>query len=349
MAERPVDLSVIVPTYNRAASLLALLRDLDRLRAGDLTIEIIVVDNGSSDETPRVVRRHALVDPRIRYTLERRRGASCARNAGIAVARAPILAFIDDDVRPSVEWAVSICQAFAEHPEIDCLGGRVEPRWPRTPPAWLTRALWGPLALQMGRGDAPYLDRGHASACLITANFACRAEVFRAIGGFSPEFQRDEDREFNLRLWRAGRRGIYDDSVVAYAEVQPERLTRRYHRGWHHVTGRNHARLYFRDTIRADGALDDDLPARSRLIAGVPGFLYRECAAHAVAWLRHLLTGRADEAFADECRLRYLASYFTTRWSALLMSAVRRVWTYAAAARRRGDMDIDRHRPDSAW
>ena len=308
-----MDISVIVPTLNRAASVDALLRDLV-CQTGAATFEVLVVDNGSSDDTARVVQRHVDRDARVRYVLERRPGASHARNAGIARAAAPILAFIDDDVRPRHDWVASIAAAFAARPDIDCFGGRVEPRWSAPPPPWLTRAHWAPLALQIDRGHSRYIDREHASACLITANFACRAKVFAEVGGFAPEYRRDEDREFNLRMWRAGKRGLYVDSIVAFADVQPERLAKRYHREWHRVTGASHARLRYLDTIDPLGRLDDRMPARGRVWWGVPGFLYRELVASAGRWMRHMLTAAWDRAFADECRMRYLASYVATRW-----------------------------------
>ena len=141
-----------------------------------------------------------------------------------------------------------------------------------------------------------------------------RAAVFREIGGFSPEYRRDEDREFNLRMWRADKRGMYVDSVVGYAEIQPERLAKRYHRAWYRVTGASHARLRYLDTIDRDGRLDDHAAARGHVWWGVPGFLYRQFIVHAAAWIRKLMTGGWDDAFFDECRLRYLASYFRTRW-----------------------------------
>jgi hypothetical protein len=146
------------------------------------------------------------------------------------------------------------------------------------------------------------------------ANFACRDAAFCELGGFAPDYLRDEDREFNLRLWRAGKRGMYVDSIVAYAEVQRERLTKRYHRAWHHVPGASHARLRYRDTIDRDGRLDDGVAARARVWRGVPGFLYRELATHAARWIKHMVTSRRDAAFLDECRLRYLTSYVKTRW-----------------------------------
>jgi glycosyltransferase involved in cell wall biosynthesis len=305
---REVDVSVVVPTFNRAGHLDALLGELVAQEAPGLRYEVIAVDNASIDSTCTVVRRWSRRSPAVRYVVEPRPGASHARNAGVAAAAAPIVAFIDDDVRPRRDWVASIARVFAAHPEVDCIGGRVEPRWPRQPPRWLTARHFGPLALQMGRGSSAYIDADHASACLVTANFACRAQVFNDVGGFSGEFLRDEDREFNLRLWRAGKRGMYDDSVVAFAEVQPERLDKRYHRQWYAVTGASHARLRFRAIIDRDGRLDERRGPRCWL--GTPRFLYRECLGHAVGWIGAACRGHEEEAFFHECRMRYLAHYF---------------------------------------
>jgi glycosyltransferase involved in cell wall biosynthesis len=310
-----MDVSIIVPTFNRATRLGVLLQDLSALQSGALEYEVLIVDNGSTDHTSTTVREQMARDARVHYLVERRPGASCARNAGIAAAAAPILAFIDDDVRPRGDWLLALHRAFADDPGLDCLGGRIEPRWPASPPPWLTPAHWGPLALQMGRGSSARIDRHHAAACLVTANFACRAAIFHELGGFSPEFRRDEDREFNLRMWRAGKRGQYIDSVVTYTDVQPERLTKRYHREWHHVTGRSHARMRYRDSITPAGALDEEMTARGRHFLGVPGFLYREWLLHFLRCVSNTAAGRLNAAFFDECRLRYLSSYIIQRWA----------------------------------
>lgn len=311
------DVAVIVPTFNRAASLAQLLNSLCRQRADHLRYEVLIVDNGSTDRTREVIAAYAAAFPFVRCLREPRAGASNARNRGILSADARILAFIDDDIRAAPDWLAAIVRTFDRHPEIHCLGGRVEPRWPRTPPAWLTPAHWGPLALQMGRGTAPYIDAEHASACLVTANFACRAEVLHEVGLFSPKFVRDEDRELNMRLWAAGKRGKYEHSVVTFADVQPDRLEKDYHRRWHTVTGESHARLRYREAIDRDGKLrvPADIPGRSFL--GSPAFLYRELLDHASRWLWRVVRGRWDEAFIHECRLRYLFSYLRTRWHSI--------------------------------
>jgi glycosyltransferase involved in cell wall biosynthesis len=305
-------LSVIVPTYNRAPSLSAL---LEALLAQDTSAryEILVADNASTDGTRAVVERFRQGYPFLKYLFEPAQGASNARNAGIQAASGPLVAFIDDDVRPARDWVSAIISSFAQHPEVDCIGGRIEPRWPSPPPSWLTSAHWGPLALQMGRGSSAYVDAEHASACLVTANLACRAEVFRHVGLFSPDFLRDEDREFNLRLWANGKRGRYDDTVVTYAMVQPERLTKAYHRQWHAVTGASHGRLRYREIIARDGRLQEPDESHGLWLFGSPGFLYRELIGHALLWSMRMVERNADAAFIDECRVRYLLNYLSVR------------------------------------
>jgi hypothetical protein len=174
-------------------------------------------------------------------------------------------------------------------------------------------------------GARRIVARLHAAACLVTANFACRAGVFRELGGFSPEYRRDEDREFNLRMWRAGKRGMYVDSVVTFTEVQHERLEKRYHRAWHRVTGASHARMRYRDTITRDGVLDVAMTSGGWAFGGVPGFLLREWIGHAREWVRKMRTRQFDLAFYDECRLRYLSSYIATRWRAWTLGSARAV------------------------
>jgi glycosyltransferase involved in cell wall biosynthesis len=306
--QRP-EVSVVIPTYNRAALLPALLDALLAQRVHAIPYEILVIDNGSVDGTAATVEAHA--NPWIRYIFEPRRGVSNARNTGVQHAAADLIAFLDDDLLPAADWLPSIRETMAAHPDVHCVGGRIEPQWPSALPPWLTPANYAPLALQYGRGAGKPLSATNASGCLVSANFICRRDVLRDVGGFSPAFFRDEDRELNLRLWRAGKIGIYADNIVATAVVQPERLTKAYHRRWHAVTGANHARLRFKQIIAPDGRLTE--PVTRHCLFGTPAYVYKELGEELVKWVRAYLAGRLPETFTAECRLRYLASYIWTR------------------------------------
>lgn len=313
-ASETIDVSVVIPTYNRASQLRALLASLLAQDAVDVRHEIIVVDNASTDETPSVVRACIAGDPsgRLRYALEPRRGVSHARNTGVRLARGSIVAFLDDDGLPERDWLRGMKQAFDDHADADVIGGRIRPRWSTPPPSWMSEEHTGPVALQ-DRAEKAWIDRTNAAYCLLTANLGCRRRVFEEVGWFSPAYPRNQDREFELRLWRAGRRGLYLPSMTVIADVAPERLTKRYHRRWRVTTGKYHALMRFRDTVSRDGRLIDEPPTRRKLL-GTPLFLYREWVRHAAGWVTALLRADGDKRFFHETRLWYLASFFWTRF-----------------------------------
>ena len=132
----PPAVSVVLCTYNRshllAQAISALLRQTDETPP----YEVIVVDNNSVDATRDVVGQF-LASGAVRYEFEPSQGLSAARNHGVSVARADLIAFTDDDVRVGPTWVQSIVQAFNDNPDADMVGGKVEPVWEEAPPPWL--------------------------------------------------------------------------------------------------------------------------------------------------------------------------------------------------------------------
>jgi len=281
-------------------------------QADGVSYEVIVVDNNSREDTRTVVdaalARGTPVP--LRYVREPRPGVSHARNTGVSLARSSLIAFLDDDGIPVPTWVREMKRALDEHPDVDYLGARVRPRWSAPPPTWITAADAGPIGIR-DRAEAALVDRDHASACLGAANNACRREAFEEVGGFSPLYRRGQDREFERRLWRAGKRGMFADSVRVIAPVDPARLTKSYHRRWYETTGVNHARVKYREVIDRDGRLVPPMQGRSFL--GVPLFLYRDCLVSLAAWAWHTVRCHMSEAFYQECQLRYFAAYIQTR------------------------------------
>jgi glycosyltransferase involved in cell wall biosynthesis len=275
--------SVVVTTYNRAATLRGAVESLLALSPESPPYELIVVDNNSTDDTRRVV--EALVPQsggRLRYVFEPRQGASHGRNAGAAAARGAVLAFTDDDVRASPGWLVAIDRVFAERPEIAYTGGVIRPIWPAQPPAWLIDWFWSPLAL-IDYGDSAFEVRRIPFRCFVTANMAVRKAAFDAVGGFDPRYQHapgavtaSEDHELQIRLLDAGYRGWYEPSIVMHAEVQPNRLTKAYHRKWAFDHGRAVVRMTPPGTLFDGNSGFEPEPAHARHLFGAPLFLYKE-------------------------------------------------------------------------
>ena len=301
------DITVIICTHNRCDLLSDAVESVLSQDASGIRYELIVVDNNSTDRTEGVIesflsRGHT----NLRYIFEAKQGLSNARNAGLSNARSPIIAFTDDDVRAAPDWVRAIKRTFDEHPEVDYLGGRVLPRWNADPPPWLTRDHWSPLALQ-DHGDGSFYASAARPTCLVGANLAFRRELLSLVGNFDPAFGRigassSDDHEWQLRVWNAGRQGIYAPDVVVSADVQVERMSKAYHRLWH--TGHGVSCAMMRDPSFERG---------SAYLFGVPAPMFREAAAHALGWVKH--TVRRDEASAltSELYLRWLRSFFRRR------------------------------------
>ena len=152
-------ITVIIATYNRAALLDECLDHLGRQRftAGD---EVIVVDNGSTDDTAAVVVRHqARFAVPLHLLHETLPGKSRAIARALAAATGEILAFTDDDVNVEEDWLDALRDAMAD-PAVALVGGPVRPRWQSTVPHWIRRArdrhprLGAPIAL-LDYGNSP--------------------------------------------------------------------------------------------------------------------------------------------------------------------------------------------------
>src|SRR5690606_41175507 len=118
--EEAPQLSVIMCTFHRGA-LLADAMGSVLAQHDDTTpsFELIVLDNNSTDRTRAIIEGFAAADPRVQYGFESRQGLSFARNTGIARARAPLVAFTDDDVRVEPDWVAAVVRAFRDHPHAD--------------------------------------------------------------------------------------------------------------------------------------------------------------------------------------------------------------------------------------
>jgi hypothetical protein len=130
---------------------------------------------------------------------------------------------------------------------------------------------------------------------------------------FSPAYPRNQDRELELRFWRAGKQGLYLPAMDVLVEIPEERLTKRYHRRWQATTGKYHARLRFRDTVDATGRLRDE-EFQGRRLFGAPLFLHRECLSHLTGWCKAAMKNEKDTRFYHESRLWYFTSFFWTRF-----------------------------------
>jgi glycosyltransferase involved in cell wall biosynthesis len=171
--------TVAICTWNRAPLLGSALESLRALELPqDLQLELLVVDNGSSDETPAVLREYAGALP-LRAVCEPEPGLSHARNRAVAEARGELLIWIDDDVRVEPGWLAAYLEASRQHPDASFFGGATLPWFERPPPAWIAGS-WELLAdvwaIRLLPPEPAPVDPGRLP---VGANFAIRTAVQR--------------------------------------------------------------------------------------------------------------------------------------------------------------------------
>lgn len=202
--------SVIVATHNRSGRLRDLLAALraQKLPAGEF--EVVVVDDGSTDETGAVLTEETAKGG-IELTVlcrEHRAGPATARDLGWRAGSAPLIVFTDDDCVPHREWLAAMLRAAAAHPGA-IVQGRTEPM-----PWEADRA--GPFSRTI---DVPALDPSFQ-----TCNIAYPRAVLERVGGFDrAAFGRSpggEDSDLAWRAIEAGVRPTFAADAVVYHAVE---------------------------------------------------------------------------------------------------------------------------------
>jgi glycosyltransferase involved in cell wall biosynthesis len=205
-------ISVVVPTHNRGHALDTVLRPLMADPAAD---EIIVVVDGSTDDSLRLAQAAALTDPRVRPLYIENSGEMAAREAGARAARSEIVLFLDDDVLADPGLVTAHAARHAER-AADVIVGYLEielgPR--RSADDFATRIYardYEGRIEQYERDPAGILD------ALWAGNFSMRRDVCLAVGmpnsGFTARYH--PDRDFGLRCREAGLRGMFDRALRA--------------------------------------------------------------------------------------------------------------------------------------
>ncbi len=319
--------SILICTYNRASFLKQTLAALADLRAPrDCEVELLVVDNNSTDATREVIAEAAARSPMlIRGLFESRQGKSFALNTGLAQANGEIIALTDDDVLPDPAWLERIVAAFREH-DITFAFGKVLPRWGCLPPPEMlterAREIWGPLAIvDYGDRVVEYTKESLGQKLPIGANLTFSRAALAAVGGWRTDLGKvnntlisGEDHEIFFRLRAADLyRGLYDPAIMVRHHVPASRLTRRYFRRWFYWHGRTLARMAHEIYAPLD-------LAKVPHIAGVPRFLYRQAVYQFWRWFRVLGDPDALEVLIEEVHAIEFLGFFAERWRPLTLA-----------------------------
>jgi len=201
--------SVIVPAYNESANIAA---TVQALCASDYPwVEVIVVDDGSSDHTAEIVRRLRL--PRVRVVRQANTGKPGALNTGLRHARGGLIVLVDGDTVLEPDAVGRLVQAFAD-PEVGAVSGNTRVANRR---GMLGR--WQHLEYVMGFNlDRRMFEVGQCMPTVPGAIGAFRREALRDVGGV-PAVTLAEDTDLTMSVIRAGWRVVYCQSAVAWTEA----------------------------------------------------------------------------------------------------------------------------------
>jgi len=207
------DVTVIVCTRNRIARVLDCLESVRRAaEATDAVVELVVIDNGSTDGTPAAVAAWAATrgDLAVRLLAESRPGASHARNTGIRSARGDLLIFTDDDCRLAADY-IAVAVALARADAAPTLrGGRVE----------LGDAKDLPFTVKLDDAREVFDGDANPGGFLLGCNMTLPRGAAALIGPFDPRFgpgapfESADDTEFLYRAHMAGVAVAYDPGLV---------------------------------------------------------------------------------------------------------------------------------------
>ena len=203
-------LSVIIPAYNRQQYVGSALRSLLRQRA-EIDLDIIVVDDGSTDGTTEIIESFKRESPQIRLFRQPNKGVSAARNTGLrhVPPDAELVSFLDsDDVSPAGRFKTDLAYFHADR-SLDLTYSQI-----------CEIDLIDDETLEPAAGSASRICRGIQVAAGIY-----RRELIEALSGFDEGFVQAEDTDFLFRLFERNPRCAFTDTVAVYYRRHVDSLT----------------------------------------------------------------------------------------------------------------------------
>ena len=220
MIDKPMQepsVTIVVPTKNRADLVVDCVTSI-LAQTGDHGYEVVVVDNGSTDGTAEAVDALAAEHPGVvRRVYKTGLGINVPRNAGVAAARAPLIAFLDDDAVVPETYVAAIVDGVARHPTVYCFGGRVRTRFEGPLPPWCGKEPFEP-ELELGTVDRPI-------AQAMGGNLIARRSAFERVGPFDEGIALcGDEMEWQQRVQTLGGGVVYLPEAFMWHRRLPSEL-----------------------------------------------------------------------------------------------------------------------------
>lgn len=231
--ENSLAISFIICTYNRSKYLNETLKSLQECTLGDYTVELLVVDNNSTDDTAQVVKYHQELNGQknvlISYVKENQQGLSYARNRGIVESKFDQIVFVDDDIRATENFVEGWYKFFKNKPEAEAVGGKIHVQFDCPKPKWSSYFILSLFGFHdLGNNHKLYPINSYPFG----GNMGFRKLIFNSVGNFNTKLGRkgknlgaNEEKELFRRIRTNNKRIFYNPEALLYHRIDEKRAT----------------------------------------------------------------------------------------------------------------------------
>jgi len=233
-------LSVIIPTRNRAALLQMTLQSLLSQTLPIDSFEILVIDNGSTDNTKQIVTSFQKKLGNIRYFYDPTPGLHVGRHLGMKNAKSDILVYADDDIEAFPTWLEAIAESF-NNQDVVLVGGKNLPKFEAEPPDWILK-MWKKnkngyrVISYLSILDFGDVKKESSPYFVFGCNFSIRKKVLLEASGFHPDampqelirFRGDGETHVSAFIERKNLKTLYHPEASVFHMVPQNRLSEEY-------------------------------------------------------------------------------------------------------------------------
>jgi glycosyltransferase involved in cell wall biosynthesis len=296
-------LSVLLATRNRSRILQDVLESYCKLERPSSGWKLIVVDNGSADQTSQVIASFANRLP-LHTVVEPKAGKNFALNTGLGLVEGDLTVLTDDDAFPRADWLLQLRNAADSEPAYSMFGGAVVPRWEAPPPRWVQWLEQGPAYTLTN----PLLQKGPIPSFLVFGpNMAIRTRVFHSGLRFDPSigprgcsYPMGSETKLTQGLEQQGHGAWYVPEAVVEHFVRKAQLKKAWVMQRAIRYGRGHYRLYYAAEVTS-----------RKLLMGTPRYLFREIYEEGLLMTKACVSLQQEEFFRSRWRLNFLRGKVT--------------------------------------
>lgn len=270
--------------------------------------EIVIVDNGSTDNTALIINSFTKYLP-IKYFLENTPGKNNALNFGIKQVSGELVVLTDDDIIPHENWLIELLNCADTNPDYSIFAGKIMPYWSRQPEEWILKLV--PQGIAFAITDQTLVE-GEISASLVWGpNMAIRKSVFTAgfqfdstIGPNGKNYIMGSETEFTVRLARSGYKSWFCSGAMVQHIIRENQLELNWIKGRAFRYGRGQYRKV------------NNQIKNNQLSLGIPLWVLRKLIFQIAIYLMALLQNDFNRIFTAAWDLKITLGYSYQAWLA---------------------------------